>query len=395
MSLLFDLIATQPSREAKFHGGGRYAEEVFFRMIELNQEFACVYDSTKYLNPEIKDSCAKHNIQLFDINLQNLDFIVKQHNINVLYSALPSFSNVNDFPDCVIIGTIHGIRELETPINRDILNYDFDIKLYLKYCLKVLMPRWYNNKLKNKLNLLFNDERFKFVTVSNHSKYSIMSFFPTIKEQHIAVFYSPSTVNKFEEDEFIVDKKEPYFLLVSGNRWIKNTYRAIRAFDILFSERPYLKHKVIITGVSKRSKLRKLVKNKSSFIFYEYLNENILAHLYKDAYCLVYPSINEGFGYPPIEAMSYGTPVICSSVTSISEICGDASLYFNPFSIVEIKSRILMMLNTNIRTEYSSKALKRYEIVFRKQQKDLDDLIDYIFLEVRNRMCDINNDSSR
>lgn len=54
------------------------------------------------------------------------------------------------------------------------------------------------------------------------------------------------------------------------------------------------------------------IKNKSHFVLLEYVDNNVLESLYKGAYALIYPTLNEGFGYPPLEAMKYGTPVLSS-----------------------------------------------------------------------------------
>ena len=58
--------------------------------------------------------------------------------------------------------------------------------------------------------------------------------------------------------------------------------------------------------------------------------DDLLAAIYRQAYALVYPSIYEGFGLPPLEAMASGCPVICSNASSLPEVVGDAGEYFDP-----------------------------------------------------------------
>jgi glycosyltransferase involved in cell wall biosynthesis len=65
-----------------------------------------------------------------------------------------------------------------------------------------------------------------------------------------------------------------------------------------------------------------------------------LARAYREAHALIYPSEYEGFGIPPLEAMSSGCPVICSDVSAVSEVVGDAGQYFNPFDVESIRSAI-------------------------------------------------------
>ena len=110
-----------------------------------------------------------------------------------------------------------------------------------------------------------------------------------------------------------------------------------------------------------------------------FVDDDELEQLNHDAYCLIYPSLNEGFGYPPLEAMRYGTPVVASPVTSISEVCGESVIYFNPFSIEELKSRLLMITDFNIHKQYSEKGYRRYLAIHEKQERDLDLLIDYLY----------------
>ena len=66
------------------------------------------------------------------------------------------------------------------------------------------------------------------------------------------------------------------------------------------------------------------------------LDDAALKALYQHAIALVFPSLYEGFGLPPLEAMSCGCPVAASSAAAIPEICGDAALYFDPNSVEEI-----------------------------------------------------------
>ncbi len=60
------------------------------------------------------------------------------------------------------------------------------------------------------------------------------------------------------------------------------------------------------------------------------VSDELLAEAYAGAKLFVYPSLNEGFGFPPLEAMSVGCPVLASRVSSIPEICQDAPFYFDP-----------------------------------------------------------------
>lgn len=79
-------------------------------------------------------------------------------------------------------------------------------------------------------------------------------------------------------------------------------------------------------------------------------DDDMLANLYRGATAFVYPSLYEGFGIPPLEAMSFDCPVVCSNVSSIPEIVGNAGEYFDPYDMDSI-------IDTVEKVVYSEKAL--------------------------------------
>ena len=72
----------------------------------------------------------------------------------------------------------------------------------------------------------------------------------------------------------------------------------------------------------------------------EFVSEQELDNLYRNASLFVFPSLSEGFGLPPLEAMARGVPVVSSSATSLPEILGDAAIYFNPLDIDDMAEKI-------------------------------------------------------
>jgi glycosyltransferase involved in cell wall biosynthesis len=92
----------------------------------------------------------------------------------------------------------------------------------------------------------------------------------------------------------------------------------------------------------------------------------------------VFPSLNEGFGYPPVQSMRYGVPVAASGTTSIPEVCGDAVLYFDPYSVSEIKNRLVQLMDADIYADFAARAPKRYAEVHERQSRDLELAVDFI-----------------
>ena len=77
-------------------------------------------------------------------------------------------------------------------------------------------------------------------------------------------------------------------------------------------------------------------------------SDRVLAKLYRCSVAFVYPSLYEGFGIPPLEAMSCGTPVIASNTSSIPEVVGDAGILFDPKSSDDLADILLALLDSPI-----------------------------------------------
>ncbi len=89
-------------------------------------------------------------------------------------------------------------------------------------------------------------------------------------------------------------------------------------------------------------------------------SDDLLAEVYRQSLMLVFPSLYEGFGIPPLEAMSCDCPVVCSHVSSIPEVVGDAGLYFDPRSPDALRSAIERVLNdTDLRRELVESGRRR------------------------------------
>lgn len=378
LKVLFDLESTQPNSSGKRHGGGKYGEIVLARIIDRGMPVAVYYDSSKWLNPNVDEILRNFKVNRYDIAQQSIEEIVKVSDADILYT--PQLSEANaQVKGCKVLATLHGLRGYELPIDLMMLRYEncLTFRNIVKCYLLTLFP-WLNEKRIRRLKdqALFKCDNIDVVTVSEHSCYSIKTFFPEMKMNDEKVFYSPSTVTDMKRERVHEGK---FFLMVSGNRWEKNNLRAIMALDRLFSEGEIGEFTVVVTGVKSATAFKYKLRNPERFKFAGYVDDESLSQLYHDAYCLIYPSLNEGFGYPPLEAMANGVPVIASPFTSINEVCQNAALYTNPFSIEEIMCRILMMANPKIRTGYSKRAKKRYQEVKERQDVDLDRLIDYIY----------------
>jgi len=384
MNLLFNLVAVQPIHSAKFHGGGSYGEVIFWALVKRGVQFSCAYDGKKYLDPMILDACKTQNIPLFDINEKSPQQIIDENQIDTFYTPLYSLEkkwdiNVKDF-----VFTWHGVRALEMQYSW--VGVGFAKKLGQKFeALVRYRESWKKHYYKPKYQDLAKrmaEGKARTITVSEHSRASIKSFFPELLDLEIPVFYSPMTA--YEPEGFlppgVVAKK--YFLLTSGARWEKNNLRAAMAFDELVgmyqSQGKPFDFKMVITGAANPKAYLRHLKHKDRFVLLGYVENKELEFLHKNAYAFVFPSLNEGFGYPPVQSMRYGVPVAASGTTSIPEVCGDAVLYFDPYSVSEIKNRLVQLLDSKIYDEYAARAPKRYVEVHTRQIADLEEAVNFI-----------------
>jgi glycosyltransferase involved in cell wall biosynthesis len=128
------------------------------------------------------------------------------------------------------------------------------------------------------------------------------------------------------------------FLLYPANHWPhKNHERLFEAFALLRREQPELT--LVLTGSGHdRRPLPAGVEARG------FVSRPELANLYASASALVFPSLYEGFGQPPLEAMASGCPVAAAAVGSLPEVCGDAARYFDPASSEGIAGAVLDVL---------------------------------------------------
>lgn len=105
------------------------------------------------------------------------------------------------------------------------------------------------------------------------------------------------------------------------------------------------------------------------------VEDDLLPVLYSGAAGFVYPSVYEGFGLPPLEALACGCPVAVSDIPALREVCGKAAVYFDPFSPEDLSSKLewLLQLNEAQRASLAKQGLQR-AIYFRWQNRCVGDL---------------------
>lgn len=147
------------------------------------------------------------------------------------------------------------------------------------------------------------------------------------------------------------DAREP-FLLYPANGWPhKNHERLLEAFAALHAERPGLR--LLLTGAG----LERLAPAPEGVELLGRVSLAELAGLYQRASCLVFPSLYEGFGLPPLEAMASGCPVAAARAGAVPETCGEAAALFDPLDPPAIAAGIAEALDRA--DELAAKGLER------------------------------------
>jgi glycosyltransferase involved in cell wall biosynthesis len=196
----------------------------------------------------------------------------------------------------------------------------------------------------------------RVLTVSEASKRDILRYF-RVPENKIDVIYNAidERFGQPPQPEEIERVRERYqldgpFILYAGNiKPHKNLERLIEAFHSLRRDGSFDHVRLLIIGdeISKYATLRRAVhrhKLHKYVRFFGFVPDETLASLYRLASVFVFPSLYEGFGLPPLEAMASGTPVITSNVSSLPEVVGDAALLIDPYepeSIADAMRRVL------------------------------------------------------
>lgn len=137
--------------------------------------------------------------------------------------------------------------------------------------------------------------------------------------------------------------RQPYLLYVGQRAGYKNFEGLLKAYassHVLRSE-----FKLVCFGGGAFSKREiELINNTLQLSSQQVIqltgSDDVLAGLYASAAAFVYPSLYEGFGIPPLEAMSYDCPVVCANTSSIPEVVGDAAEMFDPYSIDDMRAAI-------------------------------------------------------
>lgn len=347
--------------DARFYGPvgkglGRYTQEVVDNIIKINDDFEYVI----FLSPEnfdeftipgdkikkVKISCAWYSWSEQII----FPFYLWREKLDLLH--FPHF-NVPILTPGKFVVTIHDLILTHFPTLRA------TTRSRLMYRLKDLAYRLVI------FSALHRAQRI--ITVSRFTRDDIISRFRIKPEKIVVTYEGVANLSKGRDSLFVakLDNQEtlaqyhiPHnFLLYVGNAYPhKNLEILLKVFSRLHAQQPELRLVLVgkidyfyerIQAVARSLNLWQQGNLNSPVIFPGYIADAQLEIFYAEARAYIFPSLYEGFGLPPLEAMAKGCPVASSDRASLPEILGEAALYFKPGDEDDMLNKIKAILADN------------------------------------------------
>ncbi|MBU0646975.1 glycosyltransferase family 4 protein [Patescibacteria group bacterium] len=345
--------------DARFYGPigkglGRYVQEVIDNLIEIDQvnKYVIFLGKENFADFKIVDSKRVKKIMInigwYGFKEQLLfPFYIWREHLDLMH--FPHF-NVPIACPVKFVVTIHDLILIKYPT------------------LRATTLNWLFYKIKNLAYKLIISSAIKhsqkIIAVSDFTKKDIISQFKVLSEKVVVTYEGVAETliqkqqnqNDLEKKDFLLSNKivKPYLLYVGNGYPHKNLEGLIKAFQIIIKK--YDNLQLVLVGRKdyfyKRLKeyaeeLNLWQENSidSKIIFPDFVPDNKLNILYNQALFYIFPSFYEGFGLPPLEAMANGCPVISSNRTSLPEILGQASNYFNPEDQSDMLCQIERLIN--------------------------------------------------
>lgn len=364
--------------DARFYGPlgkglGRYVQEVVDNLIRINEEEGGEFEYHIFLSKgnynEFHSSSPFVSKQLVNLAWyswrEQLFFpkIIKKAKIDLMH--YPHF-NVPVFSRTNFVVTIHDLILTRFPSRRASM---------LPATLYWLKQYAYRLVIKTALK-----KARKIITVSNFTKKDIIDQFKVdpgrivVTYEGIAKLGSETAALDTDEPLNFLKKygiKQPYILYVGNAYPHKNLEALLPAFQSLSQIYPDLS--LVMVGKedyfyqrlkSQANEINsKLNRKEDLFIFPGFVPDRELSLFYKNALFYIFPSLYEGFGLPPLEAMSFSCPVLSSNQASLPEIISNAALYFDPYNQEDMLNKIKRLISDEaLRLELISLGHERIKI---------------------------------
>ncbi len=249
----------------------------------------------------------------------------------------------------------HQVDILHSPANLAPLFYRGKSIVHIHDLTVIVNPKWFSFSFRTLYNLVIPriaQRADKIITNSNNSRNDLLQFCDLAAEK-VSQFY-------WAVDELFTQKHDPkaptqldpklddYILYVGSLEPRKNIGTLLEAYELMRTKNPELKTKLVLIGgesplfAEVRLKAKRFT---GDVLFKGFVTDSLLREYYRSARLFVYPSLYEGFGIPPLEAMASGVPVVTTLTSSIPEVVGDAALMVSPYDVTQLAETMHRVLS--------------------------------------------------
>jgi glycosyltransferase involved in cell wall biosynthesis len=274
---------------------------------------------------------------------------LSRHHLDVFHSpGIVCVPSVPNMPLRRTVKTVVSVHDLTPWVYRDIFLQNFTWRLFYRMTL---------GAVRQCAHIVCDTEHTsRELTRLLHIDAKHISVIPLAPDR---LFSREAVVMSSVEASVSVDK--PFILHVGGGHYNKNVNALIRAYARLCHEHRIEESLVLVgEGYDPGSVLHSDREVLSRIVVLQDVPQVALALLYRRATVLVYPSLHEGFGLPPLEAMASGAPVIVSNRSSLPEVVGNAAILVDAYNQAELAAAILSCVqNPALRADMRQRGLKR------------------------------------
>lgn len=341
--------------KGKLEGIGIYTQEIFRRVVQLlpEDEFYFLFDRkwdpefifAGNVKPLIVSPYARHPVLWYWWFERAVPKALKENNIELFLS-----------PD--------GYGSLHTSVPQIITVHDLAFEHYRQHT-PFLVQNYYRYFVPE-----YCRKADKILAVSEFTKQDIIETYG-IAPAKIEVVYNGAAIETFPDPKNIQHtlrkhglQQAPYFLFIGAVHPRKNVTGLLKAFEhfVTAYDQP---HQLLIIGRKawmneELNDFFQHMKHRHRILWIEHIERAQLLEITAAAFALVYPSFFEGFGIPILEAMSLGVPVICSKVSAMPEVAGNAAILVDPTSTISIAEAMQNLCSDNrLRDELIEKGKRR------------------------------------
>lgn len=248
----------------------------------------------------------------------------------------------------------HHVDILHSPANLAPLFYRGRSIVHIHDLCFVVNPQWYSFWFRTLYNIVIPRvarRATKVITNSNNSRNDLLQFCNLTADRVSQVYWG---VDSFFTEALPKDatpnwELKDYILCVGTLEPRKNIGTLLEAYELLRERHPEIKTKLVVIGGESPvfAEVRLRVKRfKEDIVFKGFVNDHLLREYYRHASLFAYPSLYEGFGLPPLEAMASGAPVVTTMTSSLPEVVGDAALMVNPHDAAQLAATMARVLTT-------------------------------------------------